>query len=67
MVSGYPTSTNSPRVDGLSTDPQDLGCHKKGKEKRKEKEKMKEKEKEKEKRNEKEKREEEKYNGGSVS
>ena len=28
MVSGYPTSTNLPRVDGLSTDPRDLGCHK---------------------------------------
>ena len=27
MVSGYPTSTNSPWVDGLSTDPRDLGCH----------------------------------------
>ena len=25
MVSGYPTSTNLPRVDGLSTDPRDLG------------------------------------------
>ena len=24
MVSGYPTSTNLPRVDELSTDPQDL-------------------------------------------
>ena len=30
MVSGYPTSTNSPWVDGLSTDPQDLGCHRLG-------------------------------------
>ena len=28
MVLGYPTSTNLPRVDGLSTDPRDLGCHK---------------------------------------
>ena len=27
MVSGYPTSTNFPWVDGLSTDPWDLGCH----------------------------------------
>ena len=27
MVSGYLTSTNSPRVDGLSTNPRDLGCH----------------------------------------
>ena len=27
MVSGYQTSTNFPRVDGLSTDPRDLGCH----------------------------------------
>ena len=27
VVSGYPTSTNLPRVDGLSTDPKDLGCH----------------------------------------
>ena len=27
MVSGYLTSTNFPRVDGLSTDPRDLGCH----------------------------------------
>ena len=27
VVSGYPTSTNLPRVDGLSTDPWDLGCH----------------------------------------
>ena len=27
VVSGYPTSTNSPRVDGLSTNPRDLGCH----------------------------------------
>ena len=27
MVSGYPTSTNLPWVDGLSTDPRDLGCH----------------------------------------
>ena len=26
-MSGYPTSTNSPRVDGLSMDPGDLGCH----------------------------------------
>ena len=26
MVSGYPTSMNLPRVDGLSTDPRDLGC-----------------------------------------
>ena len=26
VVSGYPTSTNLPRVDGLSTDPRDLGC-----------------------------------------
>ena len=30
MVPGYPTSTNLPRVDGLSTDPWDLGCHKSG-------------------------------------
>ena len=28
VVSGYPTSTNFPRVDGLLTDPWDLGCHK---------------------------------------
>ena len=27
MVSGYSTSTNLPQVDGLSTDPQDLGRH----------------------------------------
>ena len=27
MVSGYPTSTNLPRVDGLSTDSRDLRCH----------------------------------------
>ena len=27
VVSGYSTSTNSPWVDGLSTDPRDLGCH----------------------------------------
>ena len=27
VVSGYSTSTNLPRVDGLSTDPRDLGCH----------------------------------------
>ena len=27
MVSGYPTSTNFPWVDGLSMDPRDLGCH----------------------------------------
>ena len=27
MVSGYPISTNLPRVDGLLTDPRDLGCH----------------------------------------
>ena len=27
MVSGYPTSTNIPQVDGLSTDPQVLGRH----------------------------------------
>ena len=27
MVSGYPTSTNLPQVDGLSTDPRDLGHH----------------------------------------
>ena len=27
MVSGYLTSTNFPRVDKLSTDPWDLGCH----------------------------------------
>ena len=27
MVSGYPTSTNLPRVDRLSTDPRDLGRH----------------------------------------
>ena len=27
MVSGYPTSMNLPRVDGLLTDPRDLGCH----------------------------------------
>ena len=27
VVSGYPTSMNLPWVDGLSTDPQDLGCH----------------------------------------
>ena len=25
MVSGYPTSTNIPRVDGLSTDPREMG------------------------------------------
>ena len=27
MVSGYSTSTSLPWVDGLSTDPRDLGCH----------------------------------------
>ena len=27
VVSGYPTSTNLSGVDGLSTDPRDLGCH----------------------------------------
>ena len=27
MVLGYPTSTNLPWVDGLSTDPRDLGRH----------------------------------------
>ena len=27
VVSGYPTSTNFQRVDGLSKDPWDLGCH----------------------------------------
>ena len=27
MVSGYPTSMNLPWVDGLSTDPRDLGRH----------------------------------------
>ena len=27
MVSGYPTSTNIPRVDGLSTDPREMGRH----------------------------------------
>ena len=27
MVSGYPTFTSIPRVDGLSTDPRVLGCH----------------------------------------
>ena len=27
MVSGYPTSTNIPQVDGLSTDTPDLGRH----------------------------------------
>ena len=27
VVSGYPTSTNLPRVEGLSTDSRDLGCH----------------------------------------
>ena len=27
MVSGYLTSTKFPRVDGLSTNPRDLGCH----------------------------------------
>ena len=27
VVSGYPTSTNLPRVDRLSTNPQDLGRH----------------------------------------
>ena len=27
MVSGYPTSTSLPRVDGLSTDPRVFGCH----------------------------------------
>ena len=27
VVSGYPTSTNLPRVDELSTDPQDFGRH----------------------------------------
>ena len=30
MVSGYSTSTNLPRVDGLSTDPRDLGRHIRG-------------------------------------
>ena len=29
MVLGYPTSTNLPRVDELSTDPRDLGRHNK--------------------------------------
>ena len=28
VVSGYPTSTNLPRVDGLSMDPRDLRRHK---------------------------------------
>ena len=27
MVSSYPTSTNIPRVDGLSTDPREMGRH----------------------------------------
>ena len=27
VVSGYPTSTNLPRIDGLSTNPRDLGRH----------------------------------------
>ena len=27
MVSGYPTSMNIPRVDGLSTDPREMGRH----------------------------------------
>ena len=27
VVSGHPKSTRIPRVDGLSTGPQDLGCH----------------------------------------
>ena len=27
MVSGYPTSTNIPRVDGLSMDPREMGHH----------------------------------------
>ena len=27
MVSGYPTSTNIPRVDGLSTGPREMGRH----------------------------------------
>ena len=27
MVSGYPTSTSIPRVDGLSTDPREMGRH----------------------------------------
>ena len=30
MVSGYPTSTSLPRVDGLSTDPWVLGHHIRG-------------------------------------
>ena len=28
VVPGYPTSTNIPRVDGLSTDPREMGRHK---------------------------------------
>ena len=28
VVSGYPTFTSFPRVDGLSMDPRVLGCHK---------------------------------------
>ena len=27
VVSSYPTSTIIPRVNGLSTDPQEMGCH----------------------------------------
>ena len=27
MVSGYPTSMNIPRVDGLSIDPREMGPH----------------------------------------
>ena len=27
VVSSYPTSTNLPRVDGLSTNPRELGWH----------------------------------------
>ena len=27
MVSGYPTTTNIPQVDGLSTDPREMGRH----------------------------------------
>ena len=27
MVSGYPISTNLPRVEGLLADTRDLGCH----------------------------------------
>ena len=26
-MSGYPTFTSIPRVDGLSTDPREMGCH----------------------------------------